>query len=436
MLALRGFDEDKCMLWASALTFYTLMSIVPLLAMAFGIAKGFGLHERLEKELLEKFTSQHGVAQELVTQDSTLTISDQLPEMSQDVMQEVIRKIIEFANTMLDQTKGGLIAGIGIIVLMYLIFKLLRNIERSFNDIWGVTHSRPIGRQLTDYLSVLFVAPILFILSSSLIVFVKTRVEDIAQIITQKVSLVGHITPLITFSLNFFSLFAGWLLFNFIYTFMPNTKVRFRSGLLGGVIAGTISVIIQGIYITFQVGVSRYNAIYGSFAGLPLFMLWLQTFWMVVLFGAELSFAHQNVNTYEFETDSLTASNRIRRILSLRIANLCVKNFIAGEKPWNADKISEFLDIPIRLIHRLLDDLVQGRILSEAIGENEKSPCYQPARDINALTINYVIQRLDEVGSNEIIAEDSREINKIKKTMDEFSKIIDNSSANLTLSNI
>jgi membrane protein len=404
VLAFRGFDEDKCILRASALTLYSLLNVVSLFALAFGISKGFGLQGRLENELKDLLKGQ----------------------------EEVVNYIIQFANSMLEKAKGGPIAGIGIIVLVWFLIKLLMNIEQSFNDIWGVTHSRSIGRKLSDYLSFLFVAPILIILSSSTIVFIKTKIT----LITETVDLLGPISPLILFSLKLLPYCAIWLLFTFIYIFMPNTRVKLKSGLLGGITAGTIFVIVQWIYITFQVGIARYGAIYVSFAALPFFMFWIQASWLVVLFGAEITFAHQNVDTYEFETDSLIASNETKRLLALRIANLCVKNFINGEEPWDAGRIATFLEIPIRLTNRLLDDLVKAHVLSEAIGDDEKTTLYQPAKDVNILTINYVIQQLDGIGSNEMAQKDSEEIKKISESFDEFNRIIDNSKANMLLKDI
>ena len=265
ILAVRGFDEDRCQLRASALTFYSLLSIVPVVAIIFGIAKGFGFQEGLEKELLDKF-SEH---------------------------QAVLVQVMEFAKSLLETTKGGLIAGIGLAVLFWTVIKVLGSIENSFNNVWGVKKSRPWSRKFTDYMSVLLIAPILFILSSSLMVFITSQVT----FITEKFALLGYFSSLIFFLLKLLPYCIVWILFTFIYIFMPNTKVRFTSGLVGGIVAGTIYQLVQWGYIAFQVGVAKYNAIYGSFAALPLFLVWLQLSWLVVLFGAEICFSHQNVDT-------------------------------------------------------------------------------------------------------------------------------------------
>jgi len=404
VLAFRGFDEDKCILRASALTFYSLLSVVPAVALAFGIAKGFGMQKLLEKGIIENMKGQ----------------------------EEVITYVITFANSMLEGTRGGLIAGIGVIVLFWLIIKLLGNIESSFNDIWGIQHPRSLGRKLSDYLAVMFIGPVLFVMSSSITVFITTQLTRI----TQRIELLGPVSPLILFTMKVLPYCVIWLLFTFLYIFMPNTKIRFRSGLLAGVVAGTIFVIVQWIYITFQVGVSKYGAIYGSFAVLPFFMVWLQVSWLIVLLGAEISFAYQNVDTYDFEPDSLKVSPFFKKLLALRIAHVCVKNFFNGERPWSAEQISNGLESPIRLVNKVLFELVQCRVLCETLGTDEEEVLYQPARDVDSLSINFVVQALDRLGNDEVLLEQSQEMDKISGCISEFSDMIDSSDANLLLKDI
>jgi membrane protein len=404
ILALRGFKDDKCSLRASALTFYSLLSVVPAVAMAFGVARGFGLQKLLEKELFEQFKGQ----------------------------EEVVDRIITFANSMLENTAGGLIAGIGVLILCGLIVMLLENVESSFNEIWGITHARRWGRKLTNYLALMLICPFLLIISGSVTVFATTQLT----LITQEIGLLGPISPFILFLLKALPYGVFWLLFSFIYVFMPNTKVRFRSALLGGIVAGTFYGLAQWVYITFQVGVSRYGAIYGSFAALPLFMIWLQVSWMIVIFGAEIAFAHQNVETYEFELDSLKVSPAFKKLLALRIVHACVKNFCNGDKPWKAEQISNILEIPAKLVNRILFELEQCKILSETMDGDNDDPSYQPARAVDTLSINYVIQSLDSLGSQDIPVAQSQELTRISECMREFAAIVEKSNANLLLKDI
>lgn len=370
LVALRGFSEDKCKLQASALTFFTLLSIVPIVAMAFGIAKGFGFEGMLERKLMENFQGQ----------------------------EEVIARVIEFARNMLEKTSGGLVAGIGIAILFWTVIKVLGNIEESFNTIWGIKKGRSLARKFSDYLAIMLICPVLFIVSSSLNVFITSQIE----LITEKIAILGAISGFIFFCLKFLPFAFLWALFSMIYIVMPNTKVSIASGLFGGIIGGTIYQVVQWIYITFQIGASKYGAIYGSFAALPLFLFWLQLSWLVVLFGAELSFAHQNVNTYEFEPDCLATSNRFKKITALVIMHKLVHQFCEHKKPLTSKDLSDELDIPFRLLNELLFELTNARLLTETKTEDAKETGYQLACDSETITINFVLHALDTCGTNNI----------------------------------
>ncbi|UCD87458.1 MAG: YihY/virulence factor BrkB family protein, partial [Desulfobacterales bacterium] len=208
ILSVRGLVEDKCQLKASALTFYTSLSIVPIFAMVFGVAKGFGFEKVLEKQVLEKLEGQG----------------------------EVVTRVIDYANALLVNTKGGMMAGIGVVVLFWAIIKVLGNIEKSFNDIWGVKKGRPFRRKITDYLSIMLIGPVLFIVSSGITVLMASQ----AKIFVEKITLLGPISPIIFFVLKLLPYGTIWVLFIFIYIFMPTTKVHFRSGALAGIIAGSM----------------------------------------------------------------------------------------------------------------------------------------------------------------------------------------------------
>ena len=404
ILALRGFNEDKCSLRSSALTFYTLLSIVPIFAMAFGIAKGFGFEKLLEQHILEKFPTQN----------------------------DVIINVINFAHTMLENTKGGLVGGIGVVVLFWAVIKVLTNIEKSFNDIWGVHKMRDFGRRLSDYLSIMLICPVFLILSSGLTIFVRAQ----AVMITEKISLLGAISPIIYFFLEFLPYTVMWAIFVFIYIFIPNTKVNWKSAIIAGIMAGTIYQVVQLAYMNFQIGVGKYNAIYGSFAALPLFLIWLQLSWRIVLFGAEVSFAHQNVDTYEFEPDCLNVSRSFRKLITLRVVNLLVKNFAKGEKPLSAVGISYELEIPVRLLRDILSELLKADIVSEVRTENDKVLAYHPGCDINLVTINYVLDKLNETGSADIPVLQTEELSTISGSLKAFGGLIEKSPDNLLLKDI
>ena len=392
-LAFRGFKEDKISLRASALTVYSMLAVVPVVALAFAIAKGFGmshyiqqLRTQLEDNLLANIESQ----------------------------QEIIDRIFEFANSFLENTQGGLIAGVGMVVLLWSVLKVFSNIEGSFNAVWHIKKARSWFRKFSDYLSLMLIAPIIAILSSSASVFIKTQIERI----TEEIELLGAISPVIFFLVRPIPYVLIWFLFTFLYSFMPNTKVKFRSALIGGIVAGTIFVLTQWLYLHFQIGVSRYNAIYGSFAALPLFIIWMQISWLIVLLGAEISFADQNLENYEFETDVEHISLYGKKMLTLMITHLLIKNFTKAEDPLTAEKISHQLKIPIRLVRIILFELVEARILSEIISPNTKERAYQPGQDVDNLTISYVLKAMEHHGKDKILSINNNEQQQIKKIVD------------------
>ena len=404
VLAVRGFDENRCKFRASALTFFSMLSIVPVIAMMFGLAKGFGLEQRVKTEVLKKMQGQEEVAQRIIT----------------------------FADSLLENASGGVIAGIGVVILFWAVIKLLSNIENSFNDIWGVKIPRSIGRKFSDYLSIILICPFLLVISSSATVVISSQVA----VIIDKFAFFKALGPFIMFLLKLLPYCTIWIVFTFIFIFMPNTKVKLKSGLLAGVVAGTIFQVIQWIYINFQIGVAKYGAIYGSFAALPLFLLWLQTSWLVVLFGAEISFAHQNVETYEFEPDSLSVSFSFKKLLSLLITHRVIINFCNGERAYDAAAISHSFEIPIRLVRQILFELVGSGILSEIKNESNKDVSYQPAIDVGKLTIKYVVEALEKRGNSSIPVSQTNELKKLSSCLSTFADDIEKSPANILLKDL
>jgi len=404
LLALRGFHGDKCALRASALTFFTVLSIVPAFAMAFGIAKGFGLDKLLEERIRGALAGQ----------------------------EEVAARIVEFSRALLENTRGGVMAGVGVVILLWTVVKVLGHVERSFNEIWGVQEHRTLARRFTDYLALVILCPIFFILSGAATVLVTAQV----QAFLNAVSFLGFLSIALLPLLRLLPYCLGWALFAFVYIYMPNTKVNLKSGLVAGIVAGTLYQIVQWLYISFQIGVTRYSAIYGSFAVLPLFLLWLQVTWLVVLFGAELSFAHQNVETYEFEPDCLSASRAFKRLVALRITQLLVGNFAEGRPALTARQIARQIGAPIRLVNEALFDLVKANILSETSLHAENDIGYQPARSICELTLADVAEALDACGTDSIPLIECEELNKIAESLAEFRNAVRRSPANLLIKDI
>jgi len=375
LVAVRGFLENRVSLRASALTFYTLLSMVPIAAMGFGVAAGFGFDRKLEEFIVANFKGQ----------------------------EEVMNWIINMSYDVLEGVEGGLLAGIGLVVLIWSVMQVLTNIENSFNAIWQVKKSRSFVRKMSDYLSIMLIGPMLIILSSTISVYISTQLETVAQ----NVEVIQSISPFLESLFRLLPYTLVWLLFTLVYMIMPNTKVNFKYALIAGIIAGTIFQVTQWGYIHFQVGVSTYSAFYGTFAALPLFLAWLQISWLIVLLGAEISYAFQNVQKYEFEAGSLAISNNDKRLISLFLMRSIIKNFQAGNEPLTSSELSDELGVPMRIVRDTLYNLVQANVLNETLTASPRENGYQPAIDVNHIDIRFVLDRLDSIGPDKVKVNES-----------------------------
>jgi membrane protein len=328
--------------------------------------------------------------------------------------------------------EGGLLAGIGLIVLIWSVMQVLKNIESSFNAIWQVKKARTFLRQLSDYLSIMMIAPLLIIISSSLSVYISTRIETAAQTL----EMIKKFGPYFQSLFTLIPYALVWLLFTLVYMIMPNIKVKFKNALIAGIIAGTVFQIVQWAYIHFQVGVSKYSALYGTFAAIPLFLGWLQISWLIVLLGAQISFAYQNLEKYEFQAQSVSISYNRKRLICLYLTQYVIKKFADGHEPATSVQISRELGIPLRLVKDMLNYLVQAKVLNETIYENQLEKGYQPAIDIARIDINFVINRMDNTGGSEINLKESDDFIKLSGLHDELIRNLSTSSANVLLKDV
>ena len=398
ILAFRGFREDELHIRASSLTYYTLLATVPVVAMAFGIAKGFGLEAFVESQLREVFTGR----------------------------EEVFSWIMEFANSMLETAQGGLIAGVGLLLLLYTIVIVLIYVEETFNGIWQIKKARPFARRVSDYFAMMFVAPLFVILSSAVTVFLSTRVAEISD----NLEFLTFLSPALMLLVNLTPYVLIWIVFLLIYMVMPNTNVKFSSALIAAVIAGTFFILTQWAYIYFQVGVSRYNAIYGSFAALPLLLFWIRISWLIVLFGAEISFANQNVEYYEFEHEAKNISHFNKKILALYMYNLIARRFANGDIALTPPELALKLEMPIVLVREVLDDMAELGLVAETKSQHHKENAYQPASDINKVTVKTIVDKLENKGTGSLIIKETEELDEFKRTLRSFSNAISDSPDN------
>jgi membrane protein len=404
MMGVKGFQKNKIQEKASALTYYTLLSIVPTLAMAFGIAKGFGLEEKMRESIMDSTKNNR----------------------------EIWEKVTEFAESMLANTQGGLIAGIGIVVLLWSVMKLLISIEEALNDIWEIRKGRSVARKVTDYLAMMILAPILLLLSGSLTVFVKSQFD----MLTEQFELIGFFGPVVNFLLRFSPYFFTWILFTLLYTIMPNTRVKPKTAFVAAVIAGTGFQFFEWLYITLQIGVTRYNAIYGSFAALPLFLIWMQTSWLIVLIGAEISFANQNVEHFQYDDGKHTLSVSALKKLTVYVMYHIIQQFLDEKDPQTAEEISVETGTPVRIVRQAIFRLQEGGFIAETPTEDERTSAYIPAKDVHTIYLADINSTVERIGLNSLPIKDQTALAKVSDQLESMKELLADSKQNVLLKDL
>lgn len=398
LFSFRKLSQDQLLLRAPALAFFSLLSVVPLAALVYGVAKGFGLQEALQRQIQEQLA---------------------LPG-------DVNTMILDFARTTLEKARGGLVAGLGLVFLFLTVTLVLSNIETSFNKIWGINKGRSLSVKIRDYFSMIFIGTILLLISLSLTVA-----------ITNIPSFFGYLNALITFLIGLVPYIIIWLLFSFLIVFMPNRKVSLKAGLIAGIVSGTLYQLFLNFYIRLQVTVSVYNAIYGSFAALPLFLIWLQISWICVLYGAEVSYAFENVKTMDFRADYTRISHRAQKLILLRIVHHVVKSFEDTDTPApTASRIADDLGISGQLVNHLLEDLVDEGVITETIDKVHDRTGFQPGIPPDELTIHRILKVMEEKGTAEIPVKNDAELRKIRQILADYDDLAQKSSLNLRIGDL
>lgn len=388
ILSGKGFLQKRCVEKASALTYYTVLSLVPLAAMAFGIAKGFGFDKYMEDYLISLFSDK----------------------------QDIVDMILEFSDSMLARTQGGLIAGIGIVVLLWSVIKVMGNIESAFNEIWSVDKQRTITRKLSDYITIVLLAPFCLIISYSVTSYITDWIAETAL----SVEWVNRFNGLISFGMNLLPYSLLWFAFALLYIVMPNTKVQFKAAIISGIITGIAFQIVQYFYFKFQIGVSNYNAIYGSFAAIPLFLVWLQMSWTIILIGAGMAYSIQNVKNFEYELEVTQLSTGLKTKLALLILHSITEQFKKELPPQTSLEISESIDLPHRITKMILTTMENAGLIHEVKTDDEKTFAYAPAFRIDNMNIEHCIRRIQNAGINDLEFRDDETFHKISTIVDEF----------------
>lgn len=366
---------------ASSLSFQSVFTIVPLLAVMFGIAKGFGLEVLLQNILQEEFHDQ----------------------------QEVINYFIQFGYRLLDQTRGGLIAGIGIIVLLFTVMRLFNNVENTLNAMWGVKEGRSLVRKASDYLALILICPILIVASSSITVFITTKLHQI----TESGKLPEQVGPYVLYMIPLIPYLMSTLLFTIIYIIMPNTHVRMRSSLFAGFFAGCAYQILQGTYISIQIQVSNAGAIYGSFAALPLFLMWLYLSWVIFLIGGQLVVIHQERLWNRHFAPSRLLSPYERKLSQLAIVKASVDGYLKASAV-TLDKLSHVVGLPDQQVAELVEELVEAHILFRVDGPKSYTSAFIPAMSPDSLRLYNVLIATD--GTNTLTSPLVKSLDKLLST--------------------
>ena len=367
-LSVRSFLNADLQMRAGSLTYQTLLAIVPALALVFAIGRGFGFQNLLQTQLFNNFPAQR----------------------------QVLSQAFGFVDSYLAQSSEGVFVGVGILFLLWTLISLVGNVENAFNLVWGIKQGRSLWRKLTDYTAIFLILPVLMICAGGIMVFMSTTLQSLLPF--------GFLSPVLKVLLDFLSLALVWLFFTGSYMLIPNTKVKFKNAFLAGVMAGTSYAVLQWLFVTGQVYVTRYNAIYGSFSFLPLLLIWLQLVWTITLAGAVLCFSSQNIFEFSFTSEIERISNNYKWRLTLAVMTIAVDRFNRELLPLTPHQIAVEYGLPITLvnesIHKLIDSGLLMRVVTKT-GDDEfaVSPAVEPAK----ITVGLVMKRVGATGSANFI---------------------------------
>lgn len=383
-LSVRGFLNADLQSQACAMTYRTLLAMVPALAMLFAIARGFGFQNLMESEILSFFPAQH----------------------------TALQASFRFVDSYLAQTSEGVFVGVGVVVLLWTLISLLGNVEDSFNHIWNLSGSRSMFRKMTDYLAILLTLPVFMICSASLSLLVSSTLQQLID--------VDFLKPTVNWLLDLGSYIFTCLFFLVSYLFIPNTKVKFKPAAIVSLFVGAAFQLLQWVFVSGQMYVSKYNAIYGSFSFLPLLLIWLQLVWLVTFIGALLCYASQNAGQFNFYQDVDDISIAYRRKVAVAIMAVISRRFVEGEAAITSRQLSADYGLPVALVTPIVKCLHKiGLINFIDNGSRQTEHPLQPAVDVTRLTIGRVIRLMQYEGKSDFIPEFSQRFEAIDRFCDE-----------------
>lgn len=367
-LAVRSFMDSDLQVRAASLTYNTVLAVVPALAMLFAIGRGFGFQNLLQKQLYNAFPSQHAM----------------------------VAASLKFVDSYLSQASEGLFVGVGIIFLLWTMISLLGNVEDAFNIIWDVKSGRTLWRKVTDYLAIFLILPVLMIVAAGISITMSTTLHNLLPF--------GFLSPAVEFFLDLASYAITCLFFAGAYMLIPNTKVRFVNALLAGFIAGVSFLVLQWLFLSGQIYVAKYNAIYGSFSFLPLFLIWLYLVWLITLIGAILCYSSQNTFALSFIGQIDSISPAYRRKVTIVVMTIICRRFYDRKPPMNVTEMARTYALPARLVKDIATLLVNVRMLDYVTNNAaEGEQPLQPAVPVETLTVGDVMGLIDNYGTSGFI---------------------------------
>ena len=367
ILVARGFKDQVLVVRANSLSFALLFAFIPMMALIYAIARGFGFEEVLQEILSGSFLAEANIAPVL----------------------------IEWIERYLETARGGFFLGMGLIVLVWAVYAFFNMLENSFNSIWNVKQSRSLGRRLTNYIMTLLLVPILVVVTSGISIFLNS-----AEILS---SVLEAIEPVRKFMLRFIPFVATTAVFTWIFVAIPNTKVKFSSAFIPGIIMGLLYQVVQSLSMYLVVLFTRMSLVYGAFSIIPLILIWLNITCWLLLIGAELAFAIQNNDLFAYENDLKKMSRRYKDYVMLYILAMIIRRFEAGEAPQTAQEIATVNQLPIRLVQQLLSRMEETNIIRRVYIEQEEDQAFVPALDTKTITVEMVIGRISAQGSEEFL---------------------------------
>lgn len=400
-LSVRSFTNTDLQSQACAMTYRTALAIIPALAMLFAIGRGFGFQRILEEEISALVPGQ----------------------------QAAFGEVLNFADAYLNHSSEGLFVGVGLAFLLWTLISLISNVENTFNRVFGVKQGRSLWRKISDYTAALLILPILMICASGLNIFVSSTLQHTFYF--------SFMSPMLSWILEAASWIFTWLFFALLYILIPNTRVKVPNALLAGVFAGTGFRILQWLFVSGQLYVTKYNAIYGSFAFIPLMLIWLQLTWMVVLCGALICYSSQNIFLFAFSTQVSDISLRYRRRVTLAVATLIVQRFQKMKTPPTQTEITHHADIPPRLLSDIIDDLIKAEIIVVTVLDNKREiHGYVPACNVDKLTLSYVWNKLDILGRQDFIPRFDKHFESVVRLCDSIELEMNQKGMNIKLSDL